>query len=250
MSLRQRSAELRLAVMMLTRLPMGQVSEPVPNLAQAAWAFPLVGLITGGAGWAVLWAAQVAGLGAGLAAGLAYGAMVLLTGALHCDGLADFADGIGGGRDKARALEIMRDSRIGSYGVLALIFAVGLGVGALAQIDPVQALPALLLAGVASRLAMLLALSTLPPARAEGLGAMAAGSAHRGAWVGAALVLGLALWVGMPALAALVAGALSALMIARLALSRLGGQTGDVLGAVQLTSETTVLVVLSAALTA
>ena len=68
MSLRARRDEARLAVMMLTRLPMGELAAPVPTLAAAAWAFPLVGLIVGGLGWAVLAGAQAAGLGLGLAA--------------------------------------------------------------------------------------------------------------------------------------------------------------------------------------
>ncbi|TVP71364.1 MAG: adenosylcobinamide-GDP ribazoletransferase [Rhodobacteraceae bacterium] len=245
MSLRQRSAELRLAVIMLTRLPAGRLKDPVPSLAQAAWAFPLVGLIIGAAGWAVLWGAQAAGLGAVLGAILAYGTMARLTGALHLDGLADFADGIGGGRDKARALEIMRDSRIGSYGVLALIFAVALGVSALAQMDPTMALAALLLASVASRLAMLLALTLMPPARGDGLGVLATGGTRGALLPGAALVLALAFWLGAVSFAALVALGLITALVARLALRRIGGQTGDVLGAVQVTGEVAALVVLS-----
>ncbi len=228
MSAGERAREARLAVTMLTRLPAGRIDDP-PPLGAAVWAFPLVGVLPGLAMWAVF--AALGGPVGALAAGLA-GA--LLTGGLHHDGLADFADGMGGGRDRAHVLEIMRDSRIGSYGVLALVFAVALQALSVAEAAPGPV--AFLCLGVASRFAMLVAMVRLPPAREDGLGRMAAGA--RGLWPGAALVAALGLWLGAAALPALLALGAAAAAIARIARVRIGGQTGDVLGAVQVASET------------
>jgi len=250
MTQHRRREEARLAVMLLTRLPAGRLADPVPSLAQARWAFPLIGLPVG----ALAWAAQAGGLALGLdplvAALAALAAAALVTGALHLDGLADFADGIGGGRDRGHCLEIMRDSRIGSYGVLALIFAVALAAGALASFGHAAPLPVFLFTATASRLAMLVLLDRLPPARSDGLGRRAAGAAP-GGWVpGAAATLGLAIWAGPGTGAALLAVAAVAILVARLALRRIGGQTGDVLGAAQVMTETAAILTLSAFLPA
>ncbi|TRD22688.1 adenosylcobinamide-GDP ribazoletransferase [Palleronia caenipelagi] len=228
--------ELRLAVMFLTRLPVGTLTDP-PPLSRAAWAFPLVGLIPGLAGWLAL--SLTGGVLGGMLAVLA---MVLITGALHHDGLADFADGIWGGRDKARVLEIMRDSRTGSYGVLALILFTTLPALAMAEVG--ASLPAFLFAGVSSRLAMLVAMTRMPPARTDGLGEDAGGRANL-LW-GAIIVAFLGLWTGAAAIPAALIAAAVAFGLARLALKRIGGQTGDVLGAIQLTSEAAIWVTLAA----
>lgn len=245
MGARRRVDELRLALAMLTRLPVGRLHDPVPTLAEASWAFPLVGLPTALIGWAVLAAAQALGLAAPVAALLSVLALVLSTGALHHDGLADFADGIGGGTSRARRLEIMRDSRIGSYGVLALILAVGLEVAALSAL-PSPPLAGFLLIAATSRLAMLGLLVALPPARREGLGHMAGRPRAAVLLPGAALVAALALAAGPAALGVLAAALLPVLWVAHLARRRLGGQTGDVLGAAQLTAEVAGWLALSA----
>jgi adenosylcobinamide-GDP ribazoletransferase len=244
----RRVEEARLALMLLTRLPAGRLAEPAPSLADARWAYPLIGLVVG----ALAAAAQAAALAVGLdplaAAFVALTAAALVTGALHLDGLADFADGIGGGRDRAHALLIMRDSRIGSYGVIALILALGLAATGLAGLPPETAPAVLLLAATGSRLAMLVALDRLPPAREDGLGRSASGNAP-GAWLpGAVAVALIAVWIGPAALPALVAMAAAALAVSRLALRRIGGQTGDVLGATQVTAEVACVLALSAAL--
>ncbi len=223
MSWPARRDEARLAAAMLTRLPVGRIAA-APPLARAAWAFPLVGLLPGLAGWAVF-----AALGGPVGAWAACLAGVLVTGGLHHDGLADFADGMGGGRDRAHVLEIMRDSRIGSYGVLALVLAVGLVAASVGAAEP-GPWP-FLFVGVASRLAMLAAMVAMPPARADGMGRLGAGA--RGIWPGAVLATALAAVTGPVALAMAVAAAAAALVLARLAARRIGGQTGDVLGAVQ-----------------
>lgn len=232
--------------MMLTRLPVGRLSEPVPTLSEAAWAFPLVGLLTGGAGWVTLTAAVAVGFSPYLAALAALAAIVWLTGALHEDGLADFADGMGGGRDAAHCLDIMRDSRIGSYGVVALIFVTVFKVTALAEIPQNELLAVLLFLGVASRVSMLAVLVWLPSARADGLGHSATGP-HTGALLpGATALLLIAILLGPQALVIILGMALGTAVVALIAYRRIRGQTGDVLGATQLISEAVGLVTATA----
>lgn len=245
----QRLDQARLALMLLTRLPVGRLSDPAPGLASAAWAFPLVGLVVGVIGWAVHGAALALGLPHIVAALGALAAMALTTGGLHLDGLADFADGIGGGRDRAHRLEIMRDSHIGSYGVIALIFALGLSAGALSGLPATTGLvTGFLLIGCASRLLMLLTLILLPPARTDGLGNLA----HRSggySWVAGAVVsIALVAMLGPSASAVLGAMAVAAVWVAWRAKNAIGGHSGDVLGAVQVLSETAGWVALAASL--
>ncbi|WP_421904552.1 adenosylcobinamide-GDP ribazoletransferase [Mameliella sp.] len=250
MRLRRRIDELRLGMMMLTRLPMGRLDDPAPTLAQARWSFPLVGLPLGLLAWAVLASAQAVNLPP-LAAGFAVLAVLAgLTGGLHHDGFADFADGMGG-HDRERRLEIMRDSRVGSYGVIALILVTGLGASALSAL-PISAWAGLLLVSLTSRLAMLVLLDLMPPARHDGLGQMAATERDALPWrvwlPGGLLTLCAALIVGPASLPVLAAMVLTAAWVAWRARKLLGGQTGDVLGAAQLSSETAGWLVLAAVL--
>lgn len=239
--------EARLAFMLLSRLPVGRMRE-APPLAAAAWAYPVVGAVVGACSGLVFGLAARAGLPPLAAALLAIGASALLTGAMHEDGLADLADGFGGGRGKERKLEIMRDSRIGSYGVIALVLVLGL------RAECMAALP---VAGMAARLAALGALSrallpvlmlVLPPARADGLGQAAGGQMAKGpVLAGLVLAVGLAWLAGVSPLFKLLAGmALVALGLGALARRQIGGFTGDVLGAVQIFSETVGLAILAA----
>lgn len=255
--LRRRVDEMRLAFMLLSRLPMGRLRE-APPLAAAIWAYPVVGAVVGALAGLVFGLAARAGLPPMAAALACIGASVLLTGAMHEDGLADVADGFGGGRGRERKLEIMRDSHIGSYGVVALVLVLGMRA---------ECLAALPVAGMAARLAALGALSrallpvlmlALPPARADGLGQAASGraAAGRGAGgpvtkpamlAGLALALGLALWVGIwPIINVLAGMAGVGLGLGWLARRQIGGFTGDVLGAAQIFSETAGLAVMAA----
>lgn len=235
--LRRRTNEALLALMLLSRLPAGRLKEPVPSLAEARWAYPLVGLVIGIMGWATLQLALIVGLGPLPSAALALLTLALVTGGLHHDGLADFADGIGGGRDRSHCLGIMQDSRIGSYGALALIFAVVIGAVALAEIAEKLPLSPLLLVSVSSRLIMLAVLIALPPARSGGLGHSAAARTGM-TWLPGAIVTALlAVAVGPLSVALLVLVALAGCTVAVIARRHLGGQTGDVLGAVQMVSE-------------
>src|ERR1700760_415860 len=119
----------------LTRLPLGSAHTdvPPPSLADASGAFPLVGLVIGAIGGIAYAIASALALPALAAALIAIAATALITGALHEDGLADTADGFGGGATREMKLEIMRDSRIGTFGVLALIFSIGLRAIAIAD---------------------------------------------------------------------------------------------------------------------
>jgi adenosylcobinamide-GDP ribazoletransferase len=236
-------------MLLLTRLPVGRLPEPIPTLAEAQWAYPFVGLVIGALSWAVLHGGLALGLGPLTAALVMLAVTALVTGGLHHDGLADFADGIGGGRDRAHCLEIMRDSRIGSYGVLALILVVVVAAAALADIAGALTLSAAFLVTVISRFAMLGVLLALVPARGDGLGHGAAAGARMTWLPGVFLVIGLTPFVGWAALPAMGAAALAALFIARLAVRRIGGQTGDVLGAVQTMSEAAGWLALSVMLT-
>ncbi|WP_212524228.1 adenosylcobinamide-GDP ribazoletransferase [Actibacterium sp. MT2.3-13A] len=234
----RRLAELRVAAMLLTRLPVGRLAGHVPTLAAARWAYPLVGAGVGVVMWAVCAGAAELGLPPGISALLAVAAGVLATGGLHEDGLADLADGFGGGRDRARKLEIMRDSRIGSYGVLALAIVLGLKVQAMAGVagsaPPLGPFVAL---AAGSRFAMLAVLEALPPARADGLGHAAGETGGWRPWAGLAVALAVMLPLGGAALGLLAALALAAVAVAVLAKRQIGGQTGDVLGAVQQVSD-------------
>lgn len=235
--------QVRLAMMMLTRVPMGRLPDPAPTLAASAWAFPFVGIATGGVGWAALQGGLALGLAHALAALLALAAATWVTGGLHEDGFADFADGIGGWRDRDHCLEIMRDNRIGSYGVVALVLMIAMKAAALAQLGPQASLAAFVLLGLASRL-----LIWVPPARTDGLGRTASGVSAKAFVFGALATALCTLMLGPSILPGLLVMALSAALLASLAYKRIQGQTGDVLGAVQSVSETVGWVAVSALL--
>jgi len=236
------------AVGFLTRLPVpGWVGWAEDRMLRASRYFAAVGALVGLGGGLVWWlAGQVAP--AAVAAGLALAAMTWLTGALHEDGLADCADGLGGGKTGAQALAIMRDSRVGSYGVLALVFSVGLRWAALEALAPGWGVLALVLAGGIGRAVMVPATALAGYARREGLGGSLADGA-KGVEVAAALstalVLGLvAGWPGLLALglALALAGGFLFYMV-----RRVGGYTGDGLGTMAQLGEIAVMVVLAGA---
>jgi adenosylcobinamide-GDP ribazoletransferase len=231
------------ALRFFTRLRVGKPSLSAPlDLDRIAWAAPVAGVAVGLIGALALALTTLLGLPMLLRAGLATAALVVATGALHEDGLADVADGFGGGTTRARKLEIMRDSRVGAYGAIALALALTLRVGALtAALDGGfwRASLSLILVAALSRPSALTPLALLPPARADGAGAAAGrldSNALAAAW-GSALVIAVALGlvalgVAHALLAALLSGAGALLMVA-LARRAIGGQTGDVAGAAQ-----------------
>lgn len=232
---RARLAEAQLALMLLTRLPAG-VKSVAPPIGAATWAFPVVGGVVGALSALVLLGALWAGLPVIMASGLALITSVMVTGGLHEDGLADCADGFGGGRDRARKLEIMRDSRIGSYGALALILFLGLrwqGIALVAAV-PSQAVLALVLLGIASRSGLACALWLMPAARADGMGKSAAETDFARVLIAAGLgVLALLIGFGWAGFSVFAAIATLQAGFGWAAMRQIGGQTGDVLGAMQ-----------------
>ncbi|WP_300031677.1 adenosylcobinamide-GDP ribazoletransferase [uncultured Roseobacter sp.] len=240
--------ELLVAFTLLTRLPLPHLPEKAfENSARAVWAYPLTGLVTASAGCGLASALFAAGLPVALSAGLGLALATFLTGALHEDGLADLADGFWGAHTPARRLEIMKDSQIGSYGTLVLVFSTGLRWMAWATL--LASGPAwIIAAAVLSRAAMPVLMRALPSARSNGLShSVGRPSGPRvAAGVVVALVICLAL-AGVPALAAAAAVGVAAWGIAWLARRKIGGQTGDVLGASQQVGEVFALCVLAAA---
>jgi adenosylcobinamide-GDP ribazoletransferase len=173
-------------------------------------------------------------------------AMILATGAMHEDGLADFADGLAGD-SKERSLSIMRDHQIGTYGVIALAMSLAIRASAIALLaEPRAVMAALIAAGAASRLSAVLIMAALPPARKDGLSA-SVGGVPAGL---AAIALGLSFivaWLLLPfrfALLLILSAIVSAIVVGRSALIRVGGQTGDVLGASIQVCECLALIVL------
>ncbi len=235
--------ELRLALAFLTRLPVRLPEHVADNpLSAAVRAFPFAGLPVAFAGSLVYAVAWTLGIPPTLAGLLALGAMMATTGALHEDGLADFADA-GGGREPERRLEIMRDSRIGAFGVLALIVSVGLRAGALSYLaDPLDVACVLVGASCASRACSVYAMHALPFARDDGM-ALRAGRPGQARTLDA-LAIGAAFLLALGALGALIAlplAAFATLAVVQRARRLLGGQTGDVLGSVQQAAEIAIL---------
>jgi adenosylcobinamide-GDP ribazoletransferase len=268
-------AGLRLAVTLLTAVPLpgrGGASAPdrrapdrrapdrrapdrrapdrrAPDRRTAAaamyWA-PVVGLALGGVAAGVLVGCQHGHTGALLAAVLAIAVLAALTRALHLDGLADTADGLGSRQPADRALAIMARSDIGPFGVVTLVLTLLVQVSALAQADRVGRGPlAIVVAAVAARLAITLACRRgVPAARSGGLGALVAGTVHpvaaaalAVAAVGGAAALG---WIYAAAVAVSLA---CSLLLTSLVTRRLGGITGDVLGAaVEITTAACLLI--------
>lgn len=240
-----RLADIPTAIGLLSRLP---VKADGKRGAAAAWAFPLVGLITGGVAAACGWILLALGLSASLTAGLALVVMITVTGAMHEDGLADTVDGLWGGWDTARRLEIMKDSRIGAYGVIALVLSLLLRWVALTALAGAGMLPVALIAiSALSRAPMVLMMASMPHARKDGLsasvGRVDAKTAIIAVGIASLIAITLLGWVGITAMiAVLIAGIFCALV----AMRKIGGQTGDILGATQQIAEIAALIALAA----
>ena len=238
---------LKVAVVFLTRLPVRlEPWHDTSELARATRFFPVVGAVLG---LVVALVFVVAGLllPPWLAATVAVGAGILLTGGLHEDALGDVADGFGGGWDSESVLRIMKDPRQGTYGVLAMVLAVLLRIGALAELGPEAAWAVLPAVGALSRVGMVWMLWRHPSARKDGAGAGTA-KALTGADVGWCLLLGLAAAIPLKTLLApgvLLAG-FAAWYLGRLATRRIGGVTGDVAGASQQLGEVLILLMVVA----
>jgi adenosylcobinamide-GDP ribazoletransferase len=241
--------ELAAAFGLLTRLPIGRLlSGTAPNHADCVWAYPVVGLAVSALGGAAFYAADALGMPASLAAVWSLAALVLSTGGLHEDGLADTADGFGGGSTRERKLEILRDSRIGSYGAIALILSLGLRAAAIAAIaTPHAAMTAMVVAGALGRAAMIGLLLALKPARPDGMAASLGYIPHAPAFAGLAIALLTTMVLLAPhgSMIAIVLAFAGTSAMAVLAWRQIRGYTGDVLGATEITVECLVLTALA-----
>lgn len=229
-----------MALRFFSRLPTGDSSHEKPDLDRIAMALPLASVAIGIGPALLLIGGTLVGLPAYFAAALAAGAMAIASGAMAEDALADSADGLFGGHTRERRLEIMKDSRHGTYGVTALTIFILLrvtAIGTMAAINPLAAGAIWLAAGIAGRSGALWLAVALPSARSDGASASAGRVGAKSFAIGivfatvllfilagpATSVLGLA--VALLLAAAVIAGwsALSARLI--------GGQTGDTIGA-------------------
>jgi adenosylcobinamide-GDP ribazoletransferase len=239
--------DIKTSIAFLTRLPMPRDATTTGDeLAQASWAFPIAGLVVGLIGALTYTLAYKFGLRPWPSAALSLVATLVVTGCLHEDGLADTADGFGGGTTRERKLEIMRDSRIGTYGVCALTVSILLRAGALASLaDPRTVVFALIAAHGAARATLPLFMTLLPAARSDGLSHAAGRPAQDRLLIAGALgVVILAIFLGLlPGLTALILLAAAVGMMAWLSSVQIGGQTGDVLGALEQVGEIVVLLV-------
>jgi adenosylcobinamide-GDP ribazoletransferase len=241
--------DVSLAVGLLTRVPMPHpVVATTDGLARAQRAFPLVGALIGLVVGLVDRCLLAIGVPALAAAALALGAGAALTGALHEDGLADVGDGFGGGRDKSAKLAIMRDSRLGTYGMIALLVGFIARASALASLPMAAILPALVVAHALGRAAIPVLAANMPFAREDGLGKSAGrpdlASAITAVVIG--VVIALLCLTAKQALLAVVIAIIGAAAIAGLAWRQIGGVTGDVFGAAEQVVEALVLLTLSA----
>ncbi len=248
-------AELLHGLRFLTRLPVpfARTIDP-PPLSQSMRLFPVAGALIGALNGAVLSFCIWLEVGSLLSAALTAAFGLLVTGALHEDGLADTADGFGGGKTRDQRLEIMRDSRIGTYGTLALVMALLIRTAAfesLSELDPTLIIGILAACGSFSRALVVDLLWATRPARGDGLSVMAGTPGRNGAAFAIITGAGLTLLIGMKlaaesGLLALAAGLAVTALLRRMTIRLIGGQTGDVCGAVQVLSELAMLTIFAA----
>jgi len=255
LALDRRLGDFLLAIGFFTRFPVPMDDQTAKRpLSEASWAFPIAGLVVGICGGTVI------AFGAGLnlpplvLAFLAIGAMICLTGALHEDGLADCADGLWSGNDSETRLAIMHDSRIGAFGVIALVLILGLKAAAIAHLliyaGTWNSVLALLAAASLSRGALPCVMRATPLAGERGRAADAGNPDQQGMLLAAGfsvLICLLCLGFGITVFSILVGGGLCA-AFAIIATKRIGGYNGDVLGTQQQILDAVTLTVASAIL--
>jgi adenosylcobinamide-GDP ribazoletransferase len=233
---------------LLTRLPVWRLVPEAPaRFVAAIWAYPLVGALVGVIGAGIYAGCTLLGVSPAVSAIWTVAAMLLVTGGLHEDGLADTLDGLGGGGTAERKLAIMRDSRIGAFGAMGLVLVLILQVAALTAIGTASGVAvALVVSGAVSRGGIIVALLTTGPARKDGMASGLSEPPLREACAGlgfaalAAIVLAPG---GFAAIAVLTVAA--AVGMARLARAQIGGHTGDILGATAILAECAALSVLA-----
>ena len=245
----QRLRQFAAATGLLTRLPIWRLVADAPvDFAASVWAFPVVGGIVGALGGLVYLLCWGIGLPPAMAGIWTVAAMLLMTGALHEDGLADTADGLGGGASAERKLAIMRDSRIGSYGALALGLALATRGVAITEIArPADVAAALIVSGAVSRATIIVVLLASRPARTDGMAAGLSQLPPAETCAGVAIAALLALLL-VPSVSFLILAGITfgvGVGAALLAKAQIGGHTGDILGACAIVAECAVLTLLA-----
>ena len=245
--LEDRAEELKASIAFCTQLPFARATPQAAKvLGKAAWAFPIAGLVVGLVGAVVYVLAHRLGLPPWPAAALSVTATLIVTGALHEDGLADAADGFGGGGTRQQKLDIMRDSRTGAFGVCAVVLSLLLRVGALASFaDAHGVVWALLVSHGAARSTMPALMWLVPPARGDGLSYEAGTPPGESVAAAAAIALIVLVFCLHPArgVIAFVVLAATVTLMAWLSSRQIDGHTGDVLGALEQVGEVAVLLV-------
>nr|WP_174840274.1 MULTISPECIES: adenosylcobinamide-GDP ribazoletransferase [unclassified Ruegeria] len=242
--------DIPLAFVLLTRLPTPRLPETAfARQATAVWAFPIVGLVVGAlatlTGWLAIWV----GLPAFVSAALVVSVLIVVTGAMHEDGLADMFDGLWGGYTTERRLEIMKDSQIGTYGVLAIGLVQTLRITGIAALIHADLFTGFLAACMVSRSLMPVLMHFLPNARKSGLSQSVGRPPASSVGLGLFLAVSLAgLVLGAGAILPVLLSCGTAFAVAMIAKAKIGGQTGDILGATQQLTEVTVLLTLVALL--
>ncbi|HVW94075.1 MAG TPA: adenosylcobinamide-GDP ribazoletransferase [Devosia sp.] len=234
--------DLVMGVRFFSRLPTGDRPHERPDLSRIAMALPFASFLIGLLPALLLLVLSLAGMPRLFAAGLSVGAMAVITGAMSEDAIADAADGLFGGATAERRLDIMKDSRHGTFGVIALCLLLILRVvalGSLTTLDPFAGAAIWLGTTLMARSGALWLTVALPPARATGISASAGRVTRPAFGLGAifALILGLILTAPGAGLAAFLLAAvlMAAIMAGWTELCRrlVGGQTGDLIGALQ-----------------
>lgn len=245
--------DLYTAFVFLTRLPLpARQSIDQAAFTRALRFAPLAGAFVGAVSGSFYWLGLSFNLSSFLSALIGVAAALLLTGGLHEDGLSDMMDGFSGGWTRERRLEIMSDSHIGAHGAIALLLTILIRAGCIAQLsNPVAVMSTLIAAGALSRAMMYAAMGLLPPARNEGLGFSAGRPApdQQLASIGLGFFIALIALPFHTAIAASLAALIGGGCIALMAKRKIGGHTGDILGAVQVISELFALAWLASALT-
>lgn len=228
------------ALQYFTRIPLtAWTDHSAARLTGASHYLPAIGILVGGLAAVVYVLARLA-WPPNVAIILAMAATVLATGALHEDGLADACDGFGGGFDRERTLAIMKDSRIGSFGAIALTLALLVKFQSLVALPTARVGAALVGGHAISRLAAFGMLTAMPYVRDEASARAAPLATRPAAWPALfAVFVGLAplFWLGRPGLLGLASSIAAALLWARFINGRIGGYTGDCLGAGQQLTE-------------
>lgn len=222
------------AMRFLTILPVpGKLGTAEGHLAGSVAYFPMVGLVLGGLAAAVVWAMTRIPVPPMLASAVVVVVLLTFSGALHMDGLSDTADGFLSSRSRERIMEIMKDSRVGAMGVVAIVCVLLVKFAALASMGPGRLWAAALLMPLCGRCTMVVQMALLPYARTRGLGNVFYRRGHRLSAVWAVVIMSAAGWMaaGAAGIAAAEGCVLAGILFARYCHKKIGGATGDTFGA-------------------